>query len=244
MIRSLPLVLLPLVLLVSCAHPALLAPTPQPEESSGTLELKPRTTHAATREEFGSSVSRASFMDLAFASYEPAELRGGKNTYVFRPAVAIKRGPGRPPEFTSWPELTGYDWVSAAELESKKFYWGFLDQNVEGLGSEVLVVWSQDGGKTWTQLPSLRKNHFSDEFYTFTMDEQGNGYAALKRSGEGPDPRRGFDLLSSSNFGKTWSDAGFVPTDAVSAEPMNPDCSFEMTPHKKIPQGCALPFAY
>ena len=231
-----------LLLGVSCSHMKL----EQPLLRDSKLSMQ---THLATPEELSRSMQLAHFTeydkdnkktDLFFATYEPSGLNADNSFYEFGPSIIIKRGDKSPAEFLSWPELTKFGWVSAAQLPSKGYYWGFLDYQVEGLGSEVLIFWSRDSGKTWSQLSSLKKKAFSDEFYAFTVDELGSGTATIKRYGEGIDGTEGFDVYLTNDFGQSWSAPVFYKSVFNFVNTFGSKCSFSMKPTKRIPKDCAL----
>jgi hypothetical protein len=223
-----------------------------PADSSPLVVVTEQTTRKATKEELQRSMQVVHFTeydknlkksDVFFATYEPSGLKPDESFYEFGPAVIVKRDDKSPAEFISWPELIKYGWVSAAQLASKGYYWGFLDYQVEGLVNEVMIIWSSDSGKTWTQLSSLKKDYFADEFYAFTMDEEGNGSATIKRSGEGTDETKGFDIFTTKDFGKSWSLPVFHKSDVNLVNTFDEECAFGMKPTQKIPSDCAIPIS-
>lgn len=221
-----------------------------PVDPSPIVSVTEQKTRKATKEELERSMQIAHFTeydknlkrsDIFFATYEPSGLKPEDSFYEFGPVIIVKRDVKSPAEIVIWPELLKYGWISAAQLSSKGLYWGFLDYQVEGLVNEVMIIWSQDSGKTWSQLSSLKKDYFADEFYAFTMDEEGHGTATLKRSGEGTDETMGFDIFKTKDFGKNWSNPIFHKSDVNLINTFNDECTFSMKPTKKIPVDCAIP---
>jgi hypothetical protein len=179
--------------------------------------------------------------EVFFSSYEKKDLDPEKSFYEFSPAIVVKRADSENAEFITWNELAKYGWVGTAQLPEKGYYWGFLDYQVEGYASEVIVIASFDSGKTWIQLPSLDKDYFADEFYAFTMDENGSGTATIKRSGEGSDETKGFDIFKTSDFGRSWSSPYFQSSNVNFENLFDENCAFRMKPTKKIPRDCVVP---
>ncbi|ADO69359.1 uncharacterized protein STAUR_1555 [Stigmatella aurantiaca DW4/3-1] len=92
---------------------------------------------------------------------------------------SITRGPfsEKPPSpYDAWPtvlvklpegwrtvdfqrEFPRYLWTHAASAPGKGYFWGFLEHAVEEAGSELSLVMSIDGGRTWThrRLPVPRE---------------------------------------------------------------------------------------
>lgn len=238
-------ILITLLLLsgASCAHRGAIE-----SDARSSVAISSKSARAATSNELARSLSRVSpapqasdQSTIVFASHEPAGLAKSGRKYAFHPAIAIQRAKGQGTEFVSWPKLEGYDWVSAASSSDGKHAWGFLEHSVEGPGWEILVLWSEDGGRSWSQLPSLRKHHFSDVFHSFAMTAQGKGQAALRRTGEGDDGRRGFDVFVTLDFGRSWSHGEFVASDIV-VEEASEECVFGMEPTVTIPAECRLSF--
>jgi hypothetical protein len=248
--KILPLLLCLLALSCSTTPTLPEADEDAPADSSPLVVVSEQATRMASKEELQRSMQVVHFTeydkdlkrsDLYFATYEPADLKPEESFYEFGPVIIVKRGDKTPAEFISWPELIKYGWVSAAQLASKGYYWGFLDYQVEGSVNEVMVIWSPDSGKTWSQLSSLKKDYFADEFYAFTMDEAGNGTATIKRSGEGTDETKGFDIFTTKDFGKSWAAPVFQKSDVNLVNTFDEECAFTMKPTTKIPADCAIP---
>lgn len=218
-------------------------------ESTPLVVIADQSPRSATKEELERTMQVAQFTEydqnlkkteVFFGTYEKAGLNPEKSFYEFSPSIIIKRNK-KPAEFISWPELAKYGWVSAAQLPDKGHYWGFLDYQVEGRINEVMIIGSQDSGMTWTQYGSLKKNYFTDEFYAFTMGEDGHGTATIQRFGEGEDESKGFDIFTTKDFGKTWSEPVFHKSDVNFVNEFAEECSFSLKPTKKLPKECQIP---
>lgn len=62
-------------------------------------------------------------------------------------------------DLRSGPDDTpGFGWVGAAV--SKGLWVGVLDWQVESSGEELVLVVSNDAGKSWTRLPAVKKPHY------------------------------------------------------------------------------------
>lgn len=236
---------LSLILLVSCAQHQVLSESASPGEQAVGEVL---VAQVATPAELSRSMPGIHFSvvedksaELVFASYEPTDLKGDEAFYGFRPAIIIKTTPQAAPLFVSFPKLKSYDWTHASQLVSKGYFWGFLEFQVEGTAHEVPVVFSPDSGKSWSLIALVPKNHFTDEFRDFGIDESGHGYLILKRSDALAEKEWGFDVFTTKDFGKTWSKPRFYRnlTEAKSADWS--ECRFGMQMTAKLPKACALP---
>jgi len=174
---------------------------------------------------------------LIFASYEPASVKTGEDTfYTFRPAIVRKASKSMPTNFIALDAFARYGWVGAASLPSKGLYWGVLDYQVEGTAHALPLIWSKDGGRKWSFLALVEKRHFADTFKSFGMDENGNGQLAIDSNDD-----LGFYVLETKDFGKTWSAPRIFTSVTSRGNEVPEDCFFGQAPVKKIDDKCALP---
>jgi hypothetical protein len=236
---------LPLFIFGACAQRAALTQSVSPGEAVVGEVL---VSHLATPTEISRSMPGIHFgvvedksAEVVFASYEPTDLQGDDAFYGFRPAIIVKATPAAAPHFVSFPKLKSYDWTHASQLVSKGYFWGFLEFQVEGTAHEVPVVFSSDSGKTWSLLAFIPKHHFTDEFRDFGIDESGRGYIILKRSDALAEKQWGFDVFTTQDFGKTWSEPKFYRNLTQAKNSDWSECRFGMQMTAKLPKGCALP---
>jgi|GEM_PF-4028298 len=176
--------------------------------------------------------------ELIFASYEPSELKADEqSTYIFRPAIALKTSKSSPVEFVVLESLARYDWVGAASLRSKNYFWGLLDYRVEGSAHSLPLLWSPDAGRSWSLIARVPKIHYADAFRSFGMEENGRGHVSFVPY----DVENGFYIVETSDFGKNWSKPRSYLDLSSSNILLKDGCAFGMNPVQKIASQCALP---
>lgn len=156
------------------------------------------------------------------------------DAYGFIPSIVIKRKDKM--ESIRFSEYVNYGWIYAAKVESKGYYWGFLDYQVEDHSSEVIVIASFDAGKTWTTHSIIKKKHYQDYFRTFIINDDGRGFALVER-----DDSEGFTYrYNTLDFGKTWSAPEEFHFQPGRNYIWDDQCAFRMYAPDVLPKNCSL----
>lgn len=66
-------------------------------------------------------------------------------------------------------ETQGLGWVGVAKQKDGPLVVGVLDWHVESSGEELVLVTTTDAGKTWQQLPAVKKPHYLASFRSLEL---------------------------------------------------------------------------
>ncbi len=73
-------------------------------------------------------------------------------------------------ELTSSPDETaGHGWVGLVALKKASLWVGVLDWQVESSGDELLLLVTNDAGKSWVRLPAVKKPHYLATFRSLEL---------------------------------------------------------------------------
>ncbi|EAU69776.1 hypothetical protein STIAU_1530 [Stigmatella aurantiaca DW4/3-1] len=149
-------------------------------------------------------------------------------------------------------EFSRYLWTHAASAPGKGYFWGFLEHAVEEAGSELSLVMSIDGGRTWTHAATLQKPDREATFLAFEMNSKGRGQIQMvSHKVEPPGARKVFTYVT-ADWGKTWRKSpsvtvsvlmeGKVPPNNFPCwvavrnlpEPLPEDCQFPASVYSQV----------
>jgi hypothetical protein len=136
-----------------------------------------------------------------------------------------------------------FKWAHVAAAPEKGYLWGFLEWTIEGPGHEIPVVFSDDGGKTWRHVASIKKPSYLAWFHSFKMGPNGKGTVEMLLDGPPfPEIRRMFTYVT-SDWGRTWKRSGRPKVSVlgdVYSSPHN-DCSLHVNfLPEPLPADCRL----
>jgi hypothetical protein len=127
------------------------------------------------------------------------------------PVLFVKSG-----RFSDWKtvnlknDFLNFRWTHVFSDPTSERYWGLLEYMIEGPGSDIPVIYSEDDGKTWVQISAVPKPHHMATAKDFRMSSDGKGYVELELDhgilldlkGRRGSTRRYRALTS--DWGKTW----------------------------------------
>ena len=141
------------------------------------------------------------------------ELAGGNIVFInlywvtgSEPAILHKTAKGWVLSYPLGDELWGKDWTHLEDLGLGTYY-AVLDHIIEGPGPELIILRSDDRGKTWRVRGMLKKNWYWSSLHEFKMAKSGLGSATLylyEDSGL-PVHKPGFYHYQTRDGGKTWT---------------------------------------
>ncbi|WP_224369200.1 hypothetical protein [Hyalangium versicolor] len=97
-----------------------------------------------------------------------------------------------------------YLWSHAAAAPSKGYFWGFLEYGVEDAGSELPLIMSMDGGRSWAHVATLQKPDREATLFSFEMNMQGQGQLRWMSRKDAPPGTRKIFTSVTTDWGKTW----------------------------------------
>lgn len=99
-----------------------------------------------------------------------------------------------------------HDWVWTGASHDGKHVWGIVDAITGGRGPNLIIVMSDDHGRTWSTPQVLRKPTYMSYFHDFRMDDEGNGALIIYYADNIAGPDSGYYSYSTSDWGQTWTD--------------------------------------
>ena len=100
-----------------------------------------------------------------------------------------------------------HHFVYAARTADGDRAYAIVENTPEGPGHELPLFMSDDGGRTWKQIASIKKPYWMGYFHDFTMDKDGRGALTIELETEVITglALRGLFTTTTKDWGKTWS---------------------------------------
>jgi len=122
-----------------------------------------------------------------------------------QPAILHKKAGGWKLSYPLGEELWGKDWSHLEDI-GDGIYYAVLDHIIEGPGWGLIILRSDDRGKTWRLKGTLKKNWYWSSLHEFKMAKSGLGSATLYLYEDTglPVHKPGFYHYETRDGGKTW----------------------------------------
>lgn len=114
----------------------------------------------------------------------------------------ILNGWGVPPLHED--SLWGKGWLLAGINPKTQKVLAVLQHEVEDPGEEIIIVTSDDTGKSWKLLSQLKKQNYLDQFEYLSLDENGHGYIVFSKFKEIGEEDHIYYSFQTSDYAKTW----------------------------------------